>query len=544
MLENNNDIALKDHTVNLSVMNGSDVVIGQKFYLDIEIIPKSVFTQSLNIDIKESRGFESIEIINKIDPRPGARSYNMKLLCFVKSDSSITSGDEIFFTLTGINKLIKYSVKDLIKSTIQLKKNKIVCVTPNNNDYIVNEKENYIRYCTTLFDSHGNLLKNTPVHIFSEIKDDIERKIIITTDPDNIEQKPQLIKPQHYGDKIEAIINSDKEGRVKLRVYPIMDTPAVINLYSKVENVAEYPAGTVYMISAIPSNSTELLDPPFIPELSGDLLDGDGRKFFDAMINSYPKVSMTDSVLFFNKKKENGAIDPKGIILPVRKISDIVDTIDQNDSDYTFLMRRDVFPTEKDSVLYYVIAPYSGKNLHSDSRSVKYIGEELTTPDFDVKRTYDMPVIFSSFADIKSDPKLEYSDNEKKRYNEIITQRDISNYPVSGCQLYVKIMCTNDEDDQSYPLWGKVIYLRMYVKSRNKNFNKIFKVVAPYTPDVLSGKTATIIFKIDSPDLNDVRGYINGGIGMIYFEYYIINPFNQEKVYSHYWKSKIQTSYL
>ncbi|MEX0447919.1 hypothetical protein [Xenorhabdus sp. SGI246] len=543
MLKNDSDIILKDHILNLSVENGADVIIGQKFYLDIKIIPKTISSNPLNIDIKNSEGFELIEIINS-SSQQNNNTYNMKILCTVKNDDSINSGDEIFFTLTGIDKVIKYYARDLVKNSIQLKKSKSICLTPVDSNNLDNNKENYIKYSTTLFDTNGQLLKNTPVHIFSENKEHIERKIIITTDPDNTEESPQPIKLHNYGDNIEIIVNSDKEGKVKFRVYPVTDTPAVINLVSKVEGVAEYPAGAVYMISAIPSDSAELLDSPYLPELSGNLLDGDGRKFFEAQINSYSQVSMTDNVLFFNKKKENGAIDPEGLILPVKKISDVVESIDQDISDYTFFMRRDIFPPEKDSMLYYIIAPISGKTLYSDITMVKYIGKELTTPNYDIERIYEIPSIFSSFADIKSDPKLEHSDNDRKMHDEIITQRDISNYTENNCQLYVKIKCTNDENDQSYPLWGKEVYLRMYVKSKNKNFNKIFKTVASYTPDELRGKKSTVIIKIDSPDLNDVRGFTNGGMGMIYFEYYTINPINQEKTYSHYWKSKIITSDL
>ncbi|WP_340620275.1 hypothetical protein [Xenorhabdus siamensis] len=543
MLKNDSDIILKDHILNLSVENGADVIIGQNFYLDIKIISKTIYSNPLNIDIKNSEGFELIEIINSFSQQNN-NTYSMKILCTVKNDDSINSGDEIFFTLTGIDKVIKYYARDLVKSSIQLKKNKSVCLTPVDDNNLNNNKEHYIKYSTTLFDTNGQLLKNTPVHIFSEIKEYIERKIIITTDPDNIEESPQPIKPYNYGDNIEIIVNSDKEGKVKFRGYPITDTPAVINLVSKVEGIAEYPAGAVYMISAIPSNSAELLNSPYVPELSGNLLDGDGRKFFEAQINSYSQVSMADNVLFFNKKKENGAIDPEGLILPVKKISDVVESINQDISNYTFLMRRDIFPPEKDSMLYYIIAPISGKNLYSDITMVKYIGRELTTPNYDIERIYEIPSVFSSFADIKNDPKLEHSDNDRKMHDEIITQRDISNYTENNCQLYVKIKCTNDENDQSYPLWGQEVYLRMYVKSKNKNFNKIFKTVAPYTPDELRGKKSTVIIKIDSPDLNDVRGFTNGGIGMIYFEYYTINPINQEKTYSHYWKSKIITSDL
>ncbi|MBD2799756.1 hypothetical protein ABLB84_16095 [Xenorhabdus szentirmaii] len=121
---------------------------------------------------------------------------------------------------------------------------------------------------------------------------------------------------------------------------------------------------------------------------------------------------------------------------------------------------------------------------------------------------------------------------------------DVSNAAVSGYQLCAKIMYINDESAPSYPLWGKEIYLRMYVKSRNKNFNRIFKINPIHTPDSPQGKLATIAIKINAPELNDVRGYQQGGAGKIYFEYYTIDPVTQKKTYSNYWFNQIMTSDL
>ncbi|MBE8595833.1 hypothetical protein [Xenorhabdus sp. BG5] len=540
MLESDKDLILSNDDLILSVKNGADVAIGQKFYLDIGI-PKGKISQSLNIGIKDSKGFESIKIIKTINTQQNRESYNMVLSCTVKGSDSITMGEEIHFTLTGIDKVIKYYAKDLVQSSIQLKKNKSICATPNNNDVDDNE-EHYISYDTMLFDTNGQLLKNTPINIYSEINEDIERKIIITSEPDGVGQKYQIIKPTKYEGKTQLIINSDKDGKVNFRVYPVMDTPVIIDLISQVEGVAEYHSGSIYMISVVPPSRDNSLNPPDIPELEGDSLEGDGRQLFEAEIDSYPNASRTDNILFFNKKKKDGSFDPEGLIFPVKKISDVLGDMDSEDYNYTFLMRRDIFPYGKDSMLYYIIAPSFGNSMYSDVRGVTYIGGELTRPNENVKRIYNMPMIFSSFADIKQDPKLEHSDDEEKPNNEDIIQRDVSNYAVSGCQLYVKILCTNDENDLSYPLWGKEIYLRMYVESANQNFNKIFPVVAPHIPDKPGGKLSTVIVKIDSPELNDVKGYVTGGAGKICFEYYIIDPVTHEKIHSNYWENEIITT--
>ncbi|BET97068.1 hypothetical protein [Xenorhabdus taiwanensis] len=539
MLGSDNNLILSDNDLNLSVKNGADIIIGQKFYLDIGI-PKGKIPQSLNIGIKDSKGFESIKIIKTINTQQDSKLYNMVISCAVEGSNSITAGEEIHFTLTGIDKIIKYYARDLVKSSIQLKKNKNICATPNNND-IDDNKEHYISYNTILFDTNGQLLKNTPVNIYSEINEDIERNIIITSEPDRVGQKYQIIKPTKYEGKTQVIINSDNDGKVNFRVYPVMDTPAIMDLISQVKGVAEYHSGSIYMISVIPPSNENSLNPPDIPELEGDSLEGDGRQFFEAEIDSYPNVSRTDNILFFNKKKKDGSFDPEGLIFPVQKISDVLGDMDSEDYNYTFLIRRDVFPSGKNSMLYYIISPDFGNSMYSDVRDITYIGGELTTPNDSVKRTYNMPMIFSSFADIKKDSKLEHSDEEKPNH-EYITQRDVSNYAVSGCQLYVKILCTNDEDDLSYPLWGKEIYLRMYVESANQNFNKIFPIVAPHIPDKPGGKLSTVIVKIDSPELNDVKGYVTGGTGKIYFEYYIIDSVTHEKVHSNYWENEIMTT--
>ncbi|MDX8000291.1 hypothetical protein FE394_14065 [Xenorhabdus sp. Reich] len=542
MLYNDFNVIFTDRNLDLSVKNGADVTIGHKFYLDIELIPQMPLPKSFNVEIKDSIGFEYMEIINHINTQLDSKSYNMRMLCIVNSADSLNSGDEISFTLTGIEKKIKYYAKDLVKSSIQLNKNKSVCVTPNNNNNVDNNTDHYIQYFTTLFDTSGQLLRNTPVQIYSKNTEDIEKNIIITTEPDNTNQKPQILKPILNDDKIEITINSDKDGNIKFRVYPIMDTPAVIDIISKVEGVTEYRSGPIYMISVLPPSSEKLLAPPELPELYGDSLEGDGRKSFEAQINSYTNASRTDNVLFFNKKKGDGTLDPTGLILPVKKISDVIDAGDSDSSDYSFLMRRDIFPNEKKSIFYYIIAPNFGNGLYSDVQGVEYIGGELTSPNSNVKRIWNTPIIFSSFADIKNDPKLERSDDEKKENNEDIIQIDISNAPVSGYQLCAKIMCTNDENDQSYPIWGKEIYFRMYVRSGNQNFNRIFKLSPIHTPDNPQGKLATVVIKIDSPELNDVKAYQSGGAGMIYFEYYTIDPVTQEKTYSNYWQNQIITS--
>ncbi|MBC8953523.1 hypothetical protein [Xenorhabdus sp. PB62.4] len=545
MLENNDNIIFTDDDLHLSVKNGADIIIGHKFYLDIKLTPQIPIPESFNVEIKDTKGFEHVEIINSINPQQDNKSYNMRILCTVKGVDSLKSGDEISFMLTGIERVIKYYARDLVKSSIQLNKNKSVCVTPNNSNNIDNNVEHYIQYSTTLFDTSGQLLKNTPVQIYSKNAEDIEKNIIITTDPDEADQKPQILKPNTNGDKIEITINSDNdEGKIKFRVYPMMDTPVAIDLISKVEGVAEYSSGTIFMIAVSPPSRDNLFDPPNIDELSGNVLDGNGRSLFSAQIRSYPNASMTDNILFFNKNKKDGSLDPEGLILPVKKISDVANSDDPDSYDYPFLMRRDIFPHQKDSMLYYIIAPDFGNALYSEVQDVKYIGNELTEPNNHVERTWNMPTIFSSFVDLKSDPNLEHSDDEEKENDEDITPHDVSNSPVSGYQLCAKIMCTNDENDQSYPLWGKEIYLRMYVSSRNQNFNRIFKAIAPHAPDHPQGKLAAMIIKIDSPELNDVRGYVEGGAGMIYFEYYTIDPVNQEKKYSHYWKNEIMTSDL
>ncbi|PHM63879.1 hypothetical protein [Xenorhabdus ishibashii] len=322
MLEGDKDLILSDNDLNLSVKNGADIIIGQKFYLDIGI-PKGKISQSLNIEIKDSKGFESIKIIKKINTQQNSKSYNMVISCTVKGSGSITAGEEIHFTLTGIDKVIKYYARDLVKSSIQLKKNKSICATPNNNDIDDNE-EHYISYDTILFDANGQLLKNTPINIYSEINEDIERNIIITSKPDGVGQKHQIIKPTKYEGKTQIIINSDKDGKVNFRVYPVMDTPAIMDLISQVEGVAEYHSGRIYMISVIPPSNEDSLNPPDIPELEGDSLEGDGRQFFEAEIDSYPNASRTDNILFFNKKKKDGSFDPEGLIFPVQKISDVL----------------------------------------------------------------------------------------------------------------------------------------------------------------------------------------------------------------------------
>ncbi|MEQ2027237.1 hypothetical protein ABLB84_16100 [Xenorhabdus szentirmaii] len=302
MSDNDPNIIFTEKNLNLSVKNGADVSIGHQFYLDITLTPQIALPESFNVKIKDSIGFEHIEIIKHINTQVDNKSYNMRLLCIVNGADSLNSGDKISFTLTGIEKEISYYAKNLVKNSIQFNKNKSICVTPNHNN-IDNKNDHYIQYVTTLFDTNDQLLKHTPVKISSKNKEDIEKNIIITTDPDNATQQPQILTPITNGNNIELTINSDKNGNIKFRVYPIMDTPAVVDIISKVDGVAEYHSGSIYMLAVLPPDRKNLLDPPNISELYGDSLEGDGRKSFDAQINSYNYASKTDHVLFFNKKK-------------------------------------------------------------------------------------------------------------------------------------------------------------------------------------------------------------------------------------------------
>ncbi|MBD2780395.1 hypothetical protein [Xenorhabdus szentirmaii] len=77
---------------------------------------------------------------------------------------------------------------------------------------------------------------------------------------------------------------------------------------------------------------------------------------------------------FLIKKNSDGILDPTGLILPVKKISDVIGADDSADYDYSFSMRRDIFPNEKNSMLYYIIAPELGNALYSEAQSVKFIG--------------------------------------------------------------------------------------------------------------------------------------------------------------------------
>ncbi|QTL38478.1 hypothetical protein HGO23_11185 [Xenorhabdus budapestensis] len=524
----------------LSVKNGADIVIGQKFYLEILISSKNKIPDSLNIEIENQKGFEHIENIRGFSLLKDKKSAKMEVYCIVGDIDLLSPGDEISFTLSGIERVVKYYAKNLIKHTIQLYKDKKICITPSGRNQLSNNSDHYVRYYTRLFDTRGQLLRNTPIQIFSEIKDHIEKKVIITTDPRDSTQIPQRIIPFIHGDKIEVTVTSDNEGRIRFRVYAMRNKPVILELISKMEGVGhQYYSGNIYIITSSPIKEEYLLDEPYIFELSGEVLSGNGRKLFEVQIGSYTNSSITDSVLFFTKSKPNGSLDPEGLVLPVKKISDASNPGDNN---YIFRMPRDIFPFRKNSEFYYVIAPIHGISQYSGKRTVRYIGNETNAPNKDVKRTYNIPTIFSSFADINNDPKLENSEKYIILNNENVNLEKISNYPISGYELYVKILGTNDENDPSYPIWGGNVYLRLYVKSNNKNFNQTLKFIVPNEPDKIAGKTSTIIVKFKYPEFNEIKSDPNTGApGVIYFEYYTIDPSTQEKTYSHYWKSMIDT---
>ncbi|MDE1475798.1 hypothetical protein [Xenorhabdus bovienii] len=408
---------------------------------------------------------------------------------------------------------------NLIESkSIILKTDKWVCETPEGDNNPETGGNYFIRYFTVLT-NNGQLMRNTPVQIYSSIRNDIEEKIVITTDPDNEAQNPEIIKP------VDKFVNvtSDPNGRLSFRVYPIKGITVVLQLGSKLpDSERYYPAPTVYIINPKYEATDDSLSPPVISGLNGDELRAHGSsKMFDVNIPPYDTISNTNTVIFFTHKN-----DP---ISPAIKISNA------EEPDYTFKLYFDSFPLNEASELYYTIIPESGNNKYSPILGLTYTGGGDNQPSDEFSRPLDPPVIYSSLAR----PPLDASDDEY-----IIQEYDIVNLDTiddyrnnGGIDLFIKIVGTSDLNGETKPKFGDKVFLVMYVNSSSKIINKSMPVTIK---TVVGENTSTNIIPIPHEMLVDIASYSDTGYpGVIYFEYYIDSE--GIRTYSKDWQSQIST---
>ncbi|MDE9483457.1 hypothetical protein [Xenorhabdus bovienii] len=527
----------------LSVPDGADVAISQEFYVDITLLSDFSLSNFPDITIVNPVGLKKIDIITPTYLSEDYKSAHIKIYLTVEDDKVIKHGVKNVsydIQVPGHNlKTVSYNAKIIEPYTIQLEPNKQVCVAPKVSKQPDNNSNNYVRYNAKLFDHYGQVMKNTPIQVYSMVQNDLVKRVMVTTDPQNGNDSPEVIKPT-IDSQVFFTVYSDKKGKVSFRVYPMANNYVTLRLLSNIFGVkGYYEADNVYILTPPPGEDALFLEPPNIIQANGGILrGGKGKHLIDVQIDTNIELSSTDSILFFTKDN-NGLPEPEGLVLPVKSIS----SEDANNNIFSF--PYNIFPENERSELYYIIASYFGVSKYSGTMMIEYIGGSSNTPSDNVTRTYNKIIAYSSFADYEHDPLLKNSEKNLLWENVYINLGTIANYAHNNqVDLYLKVIGTNDPNDETkkYPYVGNDIYLNIYVNSKSKNFMHTYRHKLSDTPDEQGTALCTTVIKICHPELTGIAPYTDGKRPWIYFEYYTIDKGANEKTYNHYWKSMIDTT--
>ncbi|MCG3463891.1 hypothetical protein L7G72_19170 [Xenorhabdus bovienii] len=539
-----------DKGIILSVPDGSDIVIGQDFFLDIILIYDSYLPNSVDVRFSNLNGL----LVNHISkPLFSSGSNSVSITAFVTIDKYIHLDKYVSYTIfaTGFSaQNIRYNAKEINEFTIQLEPNKSFCIAPESVNNPNDNDAQYITYYALLKDSTNQPMKNTPIQVLSYLGEDFSKKVKITTD----DQFHDAINYISHNNKYYITVYSDETGKVSFRAYPIKNTSAILELASTIFGIDHsYQAGILYIMSPQPRSMFEYLPDPSINGANNAILKPIGDdKVFDVIIECYDNLLNTDRILFFiSENPEDLNFSSRKLIFPARNIGDI------SNQHYTFSLPYDIFPVNKKSSLSYVVAPVSGNYQYSLDAKIKYIGGSVNIPSDNVNRVYNKPVVYSSFANINTAPPLVNSENNILSEGDFINRATISNYVNNNYDaIYIKIEGVNDKNHKQLPVWGNEVYLNVYVRSSTVNYlnscehsrsKSCHYAVISSNPDnyIINDKLvgiSTTVIPIKQKELAGIASYIDGTAGWIYFEYYVVNNITSEKTYSHYWEGKIDTA--
>ncbi|PHM68758.1 hypothetical protein [Xenorhabdus kozodoii] len=530
-------------SVVLSVPHHSDVVIGQSFYLYITIMFNGESPSELEVDLSVINGI-TVDSLTKATPVDGIKNAIRSIAYLtVDDDSTLKPGDTIAYKLEIPNmhtQEVHYTANLIDVDSFKLSVDKYICEVPQTENRIDNENKNFILYTAKLKNSSGKEIKNTPIQISSAIKDNLNDKVIITTDPDDGQSNPVTLYPIEEYEQVVIPINSNHHGKISFRVYPKKNQPVTLRLESELPGLeVYYAAPAVYMLNPKPVDPRELLPVPIINNLNHGQLQASGSDYtFDVIVEPYTHLHDDDSVIFF--------IDDKPV-LPIKMIAH------SDAPDHSFKLYYDLFPKDNMAHLNYVIAPVGGDNRYSKKLPITYIGGGENKPSNSIERVFDMPVVYASWADPNSQPPLNQDDESFiLECGSTINSSSIAGYQKEGNEgygLFVKIIGTNDFTDKRKPKFGDTLHFTMYLNGDSsddlsdddqyKQINKPFSIIINDVPDHDGGKESTTIIGIKYDLLVNFASSSHYGIPIIYFEYYINNEGLRQ--YSHYYYSQIET---
>ncbi|MCG3463234.1 hypothetical protein L7G72_15590 [Xenorhabdus bovienii] len=554
----------------LSVPNKADVVIGQEFPLDINLTTNDTFPAGLNISIINHSGLISynIDITTVYNSGKSAKATAMLII-----DSRIepTQGDgAISFSivigpahapLDTIN--VVYNARKIKLYTIQLRPDNPYFLVPEQDNNPTDNGSSYIKYSAKLFNDSNKPMQNTPIQIYSFEGSDISKEVVITTDT----HVPSVISNVTYPGGDYYTIRSDEKGNLSFRAYPIRNTPSTLDIASQIfltnsYQKTQYQSEIVYIINNPPTDPFSYLHTPVITGLDAGILNPRGdNTSFEVRVLYYTPIIDTDKIIFFTQSvNEYGEYGKPKMIPPALPIN--IELANKNNPQ-VYSLPYEIFPSNKPSSLSYVVVKESAISPYSNSTSVIYTGNIKNSPSGKITRVFDKPVVYSSFADTSTTPPLVNSSDKILSERNYINISTISNYVNNKDSdnknydaIYVKIAATNDKSHKQLPAFGDQVYLTVYVRSRDVNYkkccdcdnvinNSCYQSTISSTPDsIVDGKpgaTSTTVIPIHYKDLVGITSYNDGEPAWIYFEYYTINSQSNERTYSKYWSSKIDT---
>ncbi|WP_340611819.1 hypothetical protein [Xenorhabdus bharatensis] len=397
---------------------------------------------------------------------------------------------------------------------------KWVCETPQYDNNPEMGGKYFIHYSVYLTGEDGSPVENNIIQIYSSIRSQILDNVIITTDPDD-GSYPRILNP--VGDFID--IASDGNGKFNFRVYPMENTPLILQIGCKLPYTqVYYPSENVYIITPKSQSIGNYLSPPFVSSIvDGKLMATGSQQTFNVGINSYDLHSSTDVVIFFT--------DKSGHISPAYNVGE--------EPGFFSLYYDDFLPLDSESNLYYAIIKSSGESQYSSVLPIVYGGGGDNKPSPDFSRPLACPTIYDSYA---VPPFGSNDDDSIINSGDIVNIDSIYNHSNNGgTALFVKVVGTNDISNSSKPQFGDEVVLVIYVNSFNKTIHAKFPAeMVSFTPDADNKRESTTIIKIPYDMLVDIEPYPeNKNPPRIYFEYYVDTQ--GIRTYSQYWEAKIST---
>ncbi|WP_340620273.1 hypothetical protein [Xenorhabdus siamensis] len=538
----------------VSIPDGADVVIGQICYLTVSLTADpNLISHIDNISIEADKRYVTVE--NKPFWKISEDKSSGSTIILLHINNNLPEGSSIRYIINAtssnsyINEIkpleIKYTAKKVQPTSFISLSTQNEYIEPPTEDNPVGIGNSYIKYSGKLLDHNNNPLRNTQIIISSEqpgkifSHDEDKALVNIGTEPED-GQLSQKIITHRQNDFDFFTINSDINGDIKFRIYPIRDTSVRIDFDTQILNVTSVNyAASIYIFNAI-NNS---IFGPNAPTILG-IKDGKIEKIPETegvkvYVTPYPGYQDTDSLIFFIQ-----GFNPNDNPIQLKPIYNLngIFNLEENPFSFTY----DQIPLNKPMKLYYLIAPKNKEYSYSMTEMFTYIGEQNDSPKV---RIYDKVKVYSSRAtppidvysetDIYSDP-YEILEFDGVNLDTISHKRKHGQSAKGVVGLYVVIMGTSEKDNKTLPQLGSKGSLTVRVETQtSRNTHNSYPIQLPLIPD--PGKsTGHCTIGILYCDVNRAGPSFTQGAGTLVFEYYIEENDGSRK-YSKKWRTKIDT---